>query len=99
MKPIKWNDVKKRAVLHSRLMRADGLPPTKLCLYAIMSGRASGNDWRKNAAEMQKACHDIIMRWDIRNVRKLHELIPECLPKDCQYNIGQTENGQWVIMS
>jgi hypothetical protein len=92
MRPVKWDQVKLKACQEA------SLPETRTASYALLAGVEDGTfDWRGNSKQLQEAVWERIAHWDIRCIRKLHELFPRCLPKNCKYIAVLRDDGHWWI--
>lgn len=93
MKPVKWENVKLRA------KREASLSDTEAWIASLLESAADGSfDWRGNLESLQELVWDRIDKWDIREVKKLHDIFPRCLPKDCRYAADLMDDGNWWIV-
>ncbi len=103
MRPVKWERVKLRAQQAAGVRATgycgwDGDSATMAPVYALMAGVEDGTfNWRTNLTRLQELVWDRIAKWDIRCLRKLHELFPPCLPRDCRYVVEQDDKGEWWV--
>ena len=100
MKPVRWETVKRRAMsaagLHESVRFIVGHADAGA--YALIAGIEDGShDWRTKLLELSRLVHDRIRRWDVRCVKELHALFPDCLPSDCRYVVDMNEAGEWMI--
>jgi len=94
MKPVTWDRVKLNA------QRCANVNGTYDAAYALLAGIEDGTfDWRGNLEKLQEAVWERIERWDIRCIRKLHELFPTCLPRDCKYAVDMLDDGTWWVVA
>lgn len=93
MKPVKWETVKLRA------KREANLSGTKGWIASLLESMIDGSfDWRTSLENLQELVWDRIEKWDIREVKKLHDIFPRCLPKDCRYVADLRDDGEWWII-
>jgi hypothetical protein len=91
MKPVKWDNVKLKAKKEANLK-------PDVAVYAVMEAVACKTmDWRRKYQELQEEVWNVIAKWDIRQAKKLYELFPSILPKDCTFTCDMDQNGDWVI--
>ena len=98
MKPVTFSRVKQRAVQQACVTLDDILSNSRCAYYAMLEGVADGTfDWRKNHQKLQEIVCERIKKWDIRCLKRLHMLFPNCLPKDCKYIVEQSEHEWWIV--
>ena len=103
MRPVKWDAVKLKAQQAANIgaynhYDSNGVRMENPACYALLEGVADKSyDWRGKLNELQALIWDRIVRWDIRCIRKLHELFPSCLPRDCKYVVDYNDKGEWVV--
>ena len=95
MKPIKWEKVKLKAQQQAQVTHLDDTCICAICEHIF----ENKSHWRKGVFDIQERVWNIISKWDIRCVRKLHELFPTCLPKDCKYAIELQNDGDWWVVA
>ena len=99
---VKYETIKKKAILELRSRHYDTTMMTPVIFEALLPAVASRMDPRQLSSEWMAAAVKIIERWDVRCVAKLIELFPSCIPK---HRHGRrifaenedTEEGDWIV--
>ena len=102
---IKWETLKKKAIKAAIGDTQWYLGPqeVEMACYAMLKSIGDGSfNWNRNLEELRKEVVRIIDRWDVRCTKKLIDLFPGIVPKNCigkvpRCYMADNEDCDWVV--